>query len=82
MILPRIGLGCMNLSHAYGIPPTEDEGLALLRAALDAGVRMLDIDLYYLHRWDRTATASTTRCVSPSKTSVALCPGSRPRIGG
>jgi aryl-alcohol dehydrogenase-like predicted oxidoreductase len=47
MILPRIGLGCMNLSHAYGVPPTEDEGLALLRAALDAGVRMLDTATLY-----------------------------------
>jgi len=45
--LPRFGLGCMNLSHAYGIPPSEEEGLALLRAALDEGVRMLDTATLY-----------------------------------
>lgn len=47
MNLPRFGLGCMNLSHAYGVPPSEEEGLALLRAALDAGVRMLDTATLY-----------------------------------
>lgn len=47
MILPPIGLGCMSLSHAYGIPPSAEDGLALLRAALDAGVRMLDTATLY-----------------------------------
>lgn len=45
--LPRIGLGCMNLSHAYGIAPSAEDGLALLRAALDAGVGMLDTATLY-----------------------------------
>ena len=47
MRLPRIGLGCMSLSHAYGTPPSPDEGLAVLRAALDAGVRHLDTATLY-----------------------------------
>lgn len=47
MILPRIGLGCMNLSHAYGVPPSEDDGLAMLRGALDAGVTHLDTATLY-----------------------------------
>ncbi|MGO2747747.1 aldo/keto reductase [Microbacterium sp.] len=47
MKLPRMGLGCMNLSHAYGIPPSPEEGLALLRAALDAGVTHLDTATLY-----------------------------------
>lgn len=47
MRLPRFGLGCMNLSHAYGVPPSDEEGLALLRAALDEGVRMLDTATLY-----------------------------------
>ena len=47
MNLPRMGLGCMNLSHAYGTPPSEDEGLAVLRAALDAGVQHLDTATLY-----------------------------------
>ncbi|MET0829444.1 MAG: aldo/keto reductase [Microbacterium sp.] len=45
--LPRIGLGCMSLSHAYGIPPSAEDGLALLRAALDDGVGMLDTATLY-----------------------------------
>lgn len=47
MMLPRMGLGCMNLSHAYGIPPSEEEGLALLRTALDSGVTHLDTATLY-----------------------------------
>ena len=31
-----IGLGCMNLSHAYGAPPGAEEGARLLLRALDA----------------------------------------------
>ncbi|WP_105567386.1 aldo/keto reductase [Microbacterium halophytorum] len=46
-MLPRMGLGCMNLSHAYGVPPSEEEGLALLRAALDDGVTHLDTATLY-----------------------------------
>ena len=47
MKLPRMGLGCMNLSHAYGIPPSPEEGLAVLRAALDDGVTHLDTATLY-----------------------------------
>ena len=42
-----IGLGCMNLSHAYGEPATEAEGLALLNRALDLGVTLLDTAALY-----------------------------------
>lgn len=47
MTLPRTGLGCMNLSHAYGVPPTAEAGLAVLRAALDDGVRHFDTATLY-----------------------------------
>lgn len=47
MSLPRMGLGCMNLSHAYGVAPSPAEGLALLRAARDLGVGMLDTATLY-----------------------------------
>ncbi|WP_448712783.1 aldo/keto reductase [Microbacterium profundi] len=47
MMLPRMGLGCMNLSHAYGIPPSPEDGFALLRAALDAGVTHFDTATLY-----------------------------------
>ncbi len=42
-----IGLGCMNLSHAYGTPPSEAEGVALLNRALDLGVTFLDTAALY-----------------------------------
>jgi aryl-alcohol dehydrogenase-like predicted oxidoreductase len=42
-----IGLGCMNLSHAYGAPPSKEEGERLLLAALDAGVDLFDTAALY-----------------------------------
>ena len=42
-----IGLGCMNLSHAYGVPPSEEEGARLLNHALDEGVTLLDTAALY-----------------------------------
>ncbi len=42
-----IGLGCMNLSHAYGTPPGEADGVALLNHALDLGVTFLDTAALY-----------------------------------
>ncbi|MGV8880810.1 MAG: aldo/keto reductase [Rhodoglobus sp.] len=47
MNLPRVGLGCMPLSHAYGAPLPEDDAVTMLRAALDDGVRMLDTATLY-----------------------------------
>ena len=47
MRLPAQGLGCMSLSHAYGVAPPVDEGIALVRAALDAGVTFLDTATLY-----------------------------------
>jgi aryl-alcohol dehydrogenase-like predicted oxidoreductase len=37
-----IGLGCMSLSWAYGVPPGEDDALRLLNRALDLGYDHLD----------------------------------------
>jgi len=45
--LPKVGLGCMSLSHAYGVPPTIEDGLAFLRTALDEGVGMFDTATLY-----------------------------------
>jgi aryl-alcohol dehydrogenase-like predicted oxidoreductase len=42
-----IGLGCMNLSHAYGHPPTPEEGARVLLQALDAGVTHFDTAALY-----------------------------------
>jgi aryl-alcohol dehydrogenase-like predicted oxidoreductase len=42
-----IGLGCMNLSHAYGMPPSAEQGERVLLAALDAGVTIFDTAALY-----------------------------------
>ena len=42
-----IGLGCMNLSHAYGVPPVPEEGARLLHRALDLGVTLFDTAALY-----------------------------------
>ncbi|MES2412682.1 MAG: aldo/keto reductase [Pseudomonadota bacterium] len=43
----EIGLGCMNLSHAYGVPPSAEQGERVLLAALDAGVTLFDTATLY-----------------------------------
>jgi len=47
MNVSAIGLGCMNLNHAYGIPPGEDDGIRLLNRALDLGCTLLDTAALY-----------------------------------
>ncbi len=42
-----IGLGCMNLSHAYGTPPNEEEANRLLEEAFDLGVTHFDSAALY-----------------------------------
>ena len=42
-----IGLGCMNLSHAYGHPPTPEEGVKLLQRAVELGVDHFDSAALY-----------------------------------
>lgn len=47
LAVSAIGLGCMNLSHAYGAPVSEADGIALLHRALDLGVTFLDTAALY-----------------------------------
>eukprot|EP01036_Dinobryon_divergens_P041391 gene41391-54861_t len=42
-----IGLGCMNLSHAYGAPVSAEQGERVLLAALAAGVTLFDTATLY-----------------------------------
>jgi aryl-alcohol dehydrogenase-like predicted oxidoreductase len=42
-----IGFGCMNLSHAYGIPPTPEAAAEILVRALDLGVTHFDTAALY-----------------------------------
>lgn len=71
-----VGLGCMNLSWAYGNPPSEEDAIALLNRALDLGYDHLDTANIYgggkneellrkavMHRRDEFFLASKTGIV-------------------
>jgi len=45
--VPAVGLGCMNLSHAYGVPPSREQGEAVLQKALDIGITHFDSAALY-----------------------------------
>jgi aryl-alcohol dehydrogenase-like predicted oxidoreductase len=47
LAVSAIGLGCMNLSHAYGSPPPPEQGAALLLEALELGVTLFDTAALY-----------------------------------
>jgi aryl-alcohol dehydrogenase-like predicted oxidoreductase len=42
-----IGLGCMNLSHAYGQPPPKERALAILQRAIERGITHFDTATLY-----------------------------------
>jgi aryl-alcohol dehydrogenase-like predicted oxidoreductase len=42
-----IGLGCMGLSHGYGPAVSQQDGIALLRAAVDLGITFFDTAQVY-----------------------------------
>lgn len=42
-----VGLGCMNLSHAYGTPPPRDVAAQVLNGALDGGITLFDTAALY-----------------------------------
>lgn len=44
---PKIGLGCMNLSHAYGVPLEEEAAIKALQAAFEMGYRHFDTATLY-----------------------------------
>jgi aryl-alcohol dehydrogenase-like predicted oxidoreductase len=46
-LINPIGLGCMSLSWAYGIPPSAEDGAKLLHRALDCGYNHLDTARIY-----------------------------------
>jgi aryl-alcohol dehydrogenase-like predicted oxidoreductase len=43
----QLGIGCMNLSHAYGTPPPPAEATALLQRAIELGVTHFDTAALY-----------------------------------
>ncbi|WP_067223089.1 aldo/keto reductase [Marinomonas gallaica] len=47
LLTPSIGLGCMNLSHAYGSPVAEEEAIKALQEAFEMGYRHFDTATLY-----------------------------------
>ena len=68
--VPAIGLGCMNLSHAYGAPPPPEQGERVLLAALDAGVALFDTAALYGFGANE---ALVGRVLRPHRSRVVLC---------
>jgi aryl-alcohol dehydrogenase-like predicted oxidoreductase len=65
-----IGLGCMNLSHAYGVPPSAEQGEKVLRAALDAGVTLFDTAALYGFGKNEELVG---RVLKPHRQQLTLC---------
>ncbi len=65
-----IGLGCMNLSHAYGKPPTPEQGRAVLHTALDAGVTLFDTAALYGFGANETLVGPVLK---PHRDRIFLC---------
>lgn len=69
-LVTPIGLGCMNLSHAYGAPPTVAQGEALLRRALELGVDCFDTAALYGGGANEELVG---RMLAPVRDHVTLC---------
>ena len=65
-----IGLGCMNLSHAYGVPPSPEQGERVLLAALDAGVTLFDTAALYGFGANETLVG---RVLKSHRQNITLC---------
>ncbi|MEZ5917864.1 MAG: aldo/keto reductase [Parvularculaceae bacterium] len=59
----EIGLGCMNLSHAYGVPPVREKAIALLHKAVDLGVTHFDTAALYGFGQNETLVGSALKGV-------------------
>lgn len=65
-----IGLGCMNLSHAYAAPPPPEAAEALLLQALDLGVTLFDTAALYGFGANETLVG---RVLKPHRSRITLC---------
>ena len=64
-----VSLGCMNLSHAYGVPPPPQDAERLLLRALDLGVTMFDTAALYGFGANETLVG---RVLTPYRSSITL----------
>jgi aryl-alcohol dehydrogenase-like predicted oxidoreductase len=65
-----IGLGCMNLSHAYGAPPAQEASEALLHHAIDLGCDMFDTAALYGFGANETLVG---RALKKHRQQITLC---------
>ena len=68
--VPPIGLGCMNLSHAYGTPPPAEAAERLLLQALDLGVTLFDTAALYGFGANETLVG---RVLKAHRRKIVLC---------
>ena len=68
--VPPIGLGCMNLSHAYAAPPPVEVAERLLLEALDLGVTLFDTAALYGFGANE---ALVGRVLKPHRKRIVLC---------
>jgi len=66
----EIGLGCMNLSHAYGTPPDAADAERLLLTALDQGVTLFDTAAQYGFGANETLVG---RVLKAHRSRIVLC---------
>lgn len=64
-----MGLGCMNLSHAYGAPPPAEDAERLLLTALDEGVTLFDTAALYGFGANETLVG---RVLKPHRSRITL----------
>lgn len=73
LTVSAIGLGCMNVSHAYGVPPVKEEAQALLLRALDLGVDFFDTAALYGFGANETLVGETLRAHRQRFTLASKC---------
>ena len=64
-----LGLGCMNLSHAYGAPPPAEDAERLLLTGLDEGVTLFDTAALYGFGANETLVG---RVLKPHRSRITL----------
>lgn len=67
--ISALGLGCMNLSHAYGTMPTPEVAEALLLRALDRGINFFDTAALYGFGTNETLVG---RVLKPHRSKIVL----------